>query len=326
MDILTADMRLFPVIITVTTFEKTYGWFYDDRAVEVQPTGDGGYVFAGTTYRVGTSDIVVVKVDSAGKVNWKNGLIGSSQFGVYLESEDSYSGVSIIKNSIEEYFVLGNNKYYWFPMTQYLNYFLIKFDSLGNILMNTCCLFGYGLAGDMILSSDTEVVVSDNFDYYYGCLDKVNSSGIVTGSIGCFWYLIEGFDKTIDNGYILMGNRSNIYYLSGDIWLAKTDSIGDTIWTKTIHTSDSIAGYSIRQTADSGFIIAGKLINSGYSDILLMKVNNNGDTVWTKKFGGFGNDAGNHVALTNDGGFIITGNMTSKAFLLKTDSYGNSNG
>ena len=41
------------------------------------------------------------------------------------------------------------------------------------------------------------------------------------------------------------------------MWIVKTDSSGDTLWTKTIRGSGQERSSSIQQTSDGGYIIAG---------------------------------------------------------------------
>ncbi len=89
-------------------------------------------------------------------------------------------------------------------------------------------------------------------------------------------------------------------------------------------------GYSVQQTTDGGYIIAGSTTNfgAGDEDIYLIRTNMNGDTLWTKTFGGTKDDIGYCVKQTTDGGFIITGVMNQSVSvggdvcLIKTKSNG----
>jgi len=88
--------------------------------------------------------------------------------------------------------------------------------------------------------------------------------------------------------------------------------------------------FSMQQTTDSGFILAGytNSFGAGKDDGLLIKINANGDTLWTKTLGGDSWDAVLSVQQTNDGGFIITGYTESfggqfgGVWLIKTDDQG----
>ncbi len=94
-----------------------------------------------------------------------------------------------------------------------------------------------------------------------------------------------------------------------DVWVIKTDAMGDTLWTKTFGKNGDDYGNSIHQTSDEGYILTGTTTSygAGNYDLWLIKTNTLGDTLWTKTFGGSGEDRGYSVQQTSDGGFIITG-------------------
>ncbi|MEP7169531.1 MAG: T9SS type A sorting domain-containing protein, partial [Bacteroidota bacterium] len=118
-----------------------------------------------------------------------------------------------------------------------------------------------------------------------------------------------------------------------DFYLVKTDANGDLLWSRTYGGTDPDVAYSVQQTTDGGYIIAGQ---TGFAngpvgeDVYLIKTDANGDTLWSKTFGGIDNDIGLSVQQTTDGGYIIAGITWSfgavyeDIYLIKTDSLGNS--
>ena len=91
-------------------------------------------------------------------------------------------------------------------------------------------------------------------------------------------------------------------------------------WQKCLGGSNDDWAYSIQQTSDSGFIVAG-FTNSddgdvsgnhgGYFDAWVVKLNNSGDIEWQKCLGGTDYDYAYSIHQTSDGGFIVAGNTAS---------------
>ena len=96
---------------------------------------------------------------------------------------------------------------------------------------------------------------------------------------------------------------------SYDVYLIRTDSHGDTLWTKTFGGSWSDAAWSVQQTADSGFVVAGTWVHeAGAVDaVYVVKTDPSGDTLWTRFYGGLVYDNGYSVRQTEDGGYIVAG-------------------
>jgi hypothetical protein len=129
---------------------------------------------------------------------------------------------------------------------------------------------------------------------------------------------------TIDGGYINAGYTESFGNGTRQLWIVKTDQYGDTLWTKTHGGSGDENAYSIQQTSDGGYIVAGQT-NSyglGYYDVYLLKLDTLGDTVWTKTYGGPNSDYARDVKVCIDGSYILCGGNSGDAWILKTNTLG----
>ena len=158
-------------------------------------------------------------------------------------------------------------------------------------------------------------------------------------------YLLDA-QPTADYGFILAGSSlsgktgNKTQDNSGDLdyWIWKMDESGELDWQKSIGGSGADMLYSIRNTTDGGFILAGtsespagtqkKDSCRGGEDIWIIKLNAKGNEEWQKTIGGGGQDIVKSIAPTNDGGYIIGGTSSSPLshILMKngTDPYGKS--
>ena len=135
--------------------------------------------------------------------------------------------------------------------------------------------------------------------------------------------------QTSDGEFMITGFTYSYGAGSSDLYLLKTDSNGDSLWTRTYGGEDPDGGAMVQQTADGGYIILGhtESFGNGYRDIWLLKTDENGDTLWTRTFGGAHLDMEGSVQQTTDEGYIIVGRtdiIPSMTFiyLIKTDANG----
>jgi hypothetical protein len=139
--------------------------------------------------------------------------------------------------------------------------------------------------------------------------------------------------QTADGGFAVIGEFG--YYFeagiqtNGDIWLVRTDADGDTLWTRAYGGPGIDEGYSIQQTSDGGYIIAGARSNNfGFFNAWLIRTDESGETLWAKTYDPSTLGWASFVQETTDGGFIFTGlNQTQTTFsndlwLVRTDAEG----
>ena len=102
-------------------------------------------------------------------------------------------------------------------------------------------------------------------------------------------------------------------------------------FAKTYGGSSAEHAYSVQQTSDGGYIVAGytNSFGAGDWDIFLVRTDAFGNVQWAKTYGGTGNDYAYSFQQTSDGGYILAGWINSfgagswDIFLVKTDANGN---
>jgi hypothetical protein len=101
-------------------------------------------------------------------------------------------------------------------------------------------------------------------------------------------------------------------------------------WARTYGGAGVEQAYSVHQTSDGGFIVAGSTSSSGAggNDAWLVKLNPSGQIIWQKAYGTVGDDFSVGAQQTSDGGFIVSAftgpsGFAGSAWIFKTDAAGN---
>ena len=134
---------------------------------------------------------------------------------------------------------------------------------------------------------------------------------------------------TNDNGFIILGTTQSFGAGQQDIYLIKTDSIGNEEWSKTYGGSSWDEGSDILTADDGGYLMMGNTWSFTPGGIWLLRLNSIGDTLWTKHFGDMNWDSGLYMIKTSDGGYAIIGGNYYSGFglidlwIIKIDSSGN---
>jgi parallel beta-helix repeat protein len=200
--------------------------------------------------------------------------------------------------------------------------FLFKLGSSGNMQWNKSYSTGNLVA--VVQTRDGGYALDG-----VSVLIKTDSEGNVQWNKTFSDAYVASMLQTRDGGYVLAG------YIGGssDFWLAKLDSAGTLLWTKTFGGTGTDRAYSVVQTNDGGYAVAGETNSfsvGGEYDFWLVKTDAAGNEQWNKTFGGVGGDSeANSVIQTSDGGYVLAGDTNAyglggyDAWLIKTDSSGN---
>ena len=292
-------------------WNKTFGGpDRHDVAHSVQQTSDEGYIIAGVTksFGAGSHDFWLIKTDSNGNKEWDKTFGGPR----------SDSAHSVQQTSDRGYIVAGQTQS--FGAGNY-DFWLIKTDSNGNKEWDKT--FGGSnndnarsvqqtSDGGYIVDGYTESFGAGKSDFW---LIKTDSNGNkewdkTFGGSSYDWAC--SVQQTFDEGYIVAGSTKS-FGAGGDdfhdFWLIKTDSNGNKEWDKTFGGSSYDRAYSVQQTFDRGYIVAGETSPSRAEDydFWLIKTDSNGNKEWDKTLGGSNYDSARSVQQTSDGGYIVAG-------------------
>jgi len=139
----------------------------------------------------------------------------------------------------------------------------------------------------------------------------------------------QSVEQTFDQGYIVCGITQSFGSGYHDIYLFKVDNVGALLWSKAFGGTFGEDGISVKQTADSGYVLTGHTMDTSMAgEIVLIKTNPTGNIIWQKRYGGIDQDFAYDLQLTNDGGYVIAGSTQSwgsgmiNTYILRTDSNG----
>ena len=103
------------------------------------------------------------------------------------------------------------------------------------------------------------------------------------------------------------------------------------IWDRTYGGSGDDMAWSLIQTTDSGYAVAGFTFSkgAGVADFWLIKLDHQGNMIWDKTYGGSDADEARSLIQTTDSGYAVAGYTLSKGaggydfWLIKLDAQGN---
>jgi hypothetical protein len=306
---------------------KVFGGNKSDGGTQISKTSDGGYIILGSTESFGSGgrDIILIKTDQFCNELWIK---------VFGGAKDD-SGQAVLELPGEGYILSGSTASYGAGGP---DLWVLKTDQGGNELWNktygdTSNDAGRDIAqtddGNFAIAGYTIKPGTSNRDYW---LVKIDKSG---NKIWDKRFDLSNIDycnciaKTSDKGFILAGD-SGPYGGDRHGWIVKTDRNGKELWNKTYGGIEEEIFYSVQQTKDGGYILAGDTHSNGadWGDAWLVKIDAAGKEVWNKHYGLSKHDGAYHVMQTDNGDFIVLGYTDSyepvhQLWVFRTDSSGN---
>jgi PKD repeat protein len=322
-------------------WQKCFGGSSSDEASSIIQTIDGGYLMAGNTAsndgdvtgNHGSYDFWVVKINSAGSLEWQK-CLGGTKVDVGMSVNQTADGGYLISGYpySNDGDVVGNHGYD--------DAWVVKLNGTGMIeWTNSLGGSWYDWAMSGIQTSEEGYLigggtgsfdgnVTGNHGSYDAWVIKLNRTGSLT------WQKCLGgssFDEaysviqTTDGGYFVGGDSNSTdgnvtgNHGSYDAWVVKLNNAGTIDWQKSLGGTGDEGAYSVIQTIDGGYLLGGYSNskdgdvtgNHGSYDAWIVKLTNTGSLEWQKSLGGTGNDGISSLIQTADGGYLIGGYSNS---------------
>lgn len=126
------------------------------------------------------------------------------------------------------------------------------------------------------------------------------------------WDFVYSVTQTYDSGYVFCGETYNNTTGMSDVYIVKTNSLGDTLWTKTLGGTMADQGNAVIETSDSSIVVSGNIgtLNDS-TDIYVIKLSSTGVILWDSTYSHPGYETANNIIETNDKNYVLTGASTS---------------
>ncbi len=311
-----------------TLWTRLYGGAGQDLAYSVEPTRDGGFIVAGCTgsYGNGGLDFYLVRLDANGDTLWTRAYGGVEDDVAASVQETSDGGFVVAGKTNSE----GNGG---------SDVFLLKITSLGEESWRQT--FG----GNQDDSAKCVRETSDGGFIVCGSTESIGNGDsqifVVKANVhgAAEWTHVSG--GVIDDGaYSIVQANDGSFILAGwtgtgdgnhGIYIEKLTSTGETVWYRGYHPGMDNQAYSIIQTDDGNFVVAGYTFNNpDLLDFYLMKIGSTGGLVWERSYGGPRWELAHCVRETPDHGLVIAGSRwvsmfpdTTQFYLVRADQNGN---
>lgn len=303
------------------------------EAFDIANTMEGGLALTGSISYNNNKDIIMIKTDKSGTVEWSKILDGGA----------AETPSQIIQTPDYGYAIAGDTEFLFNKENWSGNCFLIKTNHKGELewgrtygansytnsfVSITCTTFGYELAIHaqnqfLVLHTDylgittpektTEKGIDENtFSYFH--IDQYDSHGG------------ECITETTDGNFIIAGNIKNPVTSKNDPFWLKTNKKGDIIWAKQLKTEEDDYIRAITPLDENNYAL---IAYRNRRKAMFMLINTLGDTLCTKLLQTKAT-AFYDIKQTDDKSFVLIGttmltpkNKDIAALLVKIDATGN---
>jgi hypothetical protein len=243
-----------------------------------------------------TTDIFIAKYSPTGSLLWAKSAGGTGHDIAYGCATD-YIGSVLITGSFSSSTIAFDS--HTLNNINFSDIFVTKYSSTGNVSWAT------GAGGS-------------SFDEALGISMDSDGNALITGNFS---------SPTLNFGNIMLTNF-DVSSTSADIFIAKFDSLGNTIWAVSAGKGGMDYGRGIAFDAEDNVLVTGYFTsyiltfgsitinnsNSSYEDIFVVKFSPDGDPLWAASAGANdGNDRGYGITVDAAGNVFVTGAFASSA-------------
>jgi len=233
----------------------------------------------------------------------------------YYSDNGVDKGEGIVQLEDSSYVITGSSSSFVEGQSQA---FLMKIDSLGNRQWSN----HYGGSGSesgrrVLYKKDfgfyicgfTNSIGNGGFDNYLAKIDEDGNLEWEKAIGGSGWEKVHDAALTRDTGVIMIGESSSNLTNNKDIYIARTDINGDTLWTRTIGDGGDDFASDVLAIDDSTFIVVGRYFveDSLLTKCWASKIGDDGTVYWGKTFGVIQNSWANGVELRGNELRIVGG-------------------
>ncbi|KAB2880996.1 hypothetical protein F9K33_03275 [bacterium] len=177
----------------------------------------------------------------------------------------------------------------------------------------------YGYGQSLLETSDGYVVLAyssdDTSDETNMMLIKTDKKGKTLWSKTCYTPAderVQAVVPTQDGGFLIAGR-----VVTKGIYLAKANSMGDTLWTKILASSNEYTVFSMRTIPDNHFAITGTTNRNGYNQIYVLKIDGAGNQLEFRTYGESGHSTHSYDLAISDGS-VLFGSKDDYPYVVKT--------
>jgi hypothetical protein len=244
-------------------------------------------------------------------------ILGQIVFDTVYSSNSAAKAEAVVNSPDGGYVLAGGTRKFGDPNG---DIFAMKIDSLGELVWE----YPYGGQGQFNLDHGRNIIRCQSGGYAIGGMSWTNSHGYNDMSLtridenGIELWMktygggaqddAYGLSQCSDGGFYLVGGTASYGAGSFDLFLVRTDSLGDTLWSSVLGGPSSDWGFSVMETWDGGALVCG-----GYDlfdgSVWILRYDAVGDTVWTRKFKFIegSQNRGNGIFVLPDTSYIIGG-------------------